>query len=86
MTIYEFQEALARIADEANFPPNHGIYSGSEISSVAQRAKMPLAYKIEGLLMKLYEALCDDGFKKINPRPDKSFFWKNPEDSEEVVA
>lgn len=47
-----------------------------------KRKQLPLQFKLESLIMRLYDNFCDFEFKKQNPRPEKSFFWKDPNESE----
>lgn len=43
---------------------------------------MPLAHKLEGLIIKLFDTCCDTQFKATYPKIGKSFFAKNNNDSD----
>lgn len=86
MSMVEFYEALARIAEEASLIPmlgEYGVYpdDGSDWTLERRKAE-PLGHKIEALILRLYDCCTDTAFKLNIPRPDRSFFWKDPEESD----
>lgn len=82
MSLVEYYEALARIAETANLPPFSGLFPEETQWTQEKRKQLPLQFKLESLIMRLYDNFCDFEFKKQNPRPEKSFFWKDPNESE----
>lgn len=43
---------------------------------------MKLGHKLEGLIMRIWSNICDGGFKQTHPKIEKSFFWKDPDESD----
>ena len=82
MNIYEFQEALARVAEEACLPPGIGIYNQDYEWTMDKKKKLPLHYKLEGLVLQLLKYCTDKYFKKTYPVLEKSVFYKDPNESD----
>jgi len=82
MSLIEFYEALARVADEACLPPLEGVYSEEEVSTLQKKMAMPLGHKLEGLIVRLFETCCDPGFKASYPKFTYSFFKKAGDDDD----
>jgi hypothetical protein len=78
----EFYEALARLAEEASLPPLEGVYSEEDVATLEKKMRMPLAHKIEGLIMRIFNTCCDSGFKASYPKITQSFFTKATDDSD----
>ncbi|EGR29347.1 leucine rich repeat protein [Ichthyophthirius multifiliis] len=76
MSQVEFYEALARIAEEASLPVGPGVYEENYEWTWEKRKEQILGYKIEGLILKIFDTVCDAGFKSQYPKITKSFFVK----------
>lgn len=59
MNQIEFYEALARIAEEASLPPHAGLFPDDKVWLIAEKQKLPLGYKLESLLLRIYDNICD---------------------------
>ncbi|EGR33095.1 leucine rich repeat protein [Ichthyophthirius multifiliis] len=81
MSLVEFYEALARIAEDANFPVGNGIVEEGFDWTWEKRKQQILAHKIEGLILRLFNTVCDASFKAQYPKIQKSFFVQT-EDSD----
>ena len=82
MNIYEFYEAMGRIAEEACLLPGKGIYGEDYEWTLEKKKAMPLHYKLEGLVLILYKNCTDAEFKKNHPSIEKSIFCVNPDESD----
>ncbi|KAL4466565.1 hypothetical protein ABPG72_010616 [Tetrahymena utriculariae] len=82
MSQVEFYEALTRIAQEACLIVGPGIYPADYEWTWEKRQQQSLAYKLEGLVLRLLDTVCDSSFKAQYPKIEKSFFVK-VDDSEE---
>ena len=62
MSIVEFYEALARIAEEANLEPFKGIYNEEDMPewTYENRKNQILAHKLEAFIIKIFYS-CSDG-------------------------
>jgi len=82
MNIYEFYEAMGRIAEESCLLPGKGIYDEEYEWTLEMKKAMPLHYKLEGLELILYKNCTDAEFKKNHPSIEKSIFCVNPDESD----
>ncbi|KRX01621.1 hypothetical protein PPERSA_00328 [Pseudocohnilembus persalinus] len=87
MSPVEYYEALARIAEEANLIPVLGPFGVDQDENkdkwtLEKRKNQKLGHKLEALIWRMYECCTDLAYKQNNPVLEKSFFWKDPEESE----
>ncbi|KRX05204.1 hypothetical protein PPERSA_06838 [Pseudocohnilembus persalinus] len=84
MNLVEYYEALARLAEKANFPPHPTLQE--EINDFdwpyEKRNQQKLGWKLEGLILRLLENCCDPNFKYTYPKITKSFFCKPDDDDQ----
>lgn len=64
MSQLEFYEALARIAEVASLKPITGIYPEDQEITYEFRKNMLLGYKLEALLVRMLNYVCDASFKE----------------------
>ncbi|KAL4456118.1 hypothetical protein ABPG74_014079 [Tetrahymena malaccensis] len=86
MYIVEFYEALARIAEAASLEPIQGLYFVDEEWNLEKRKSQILAHKLEALIVRLLNTLCDAAFKEKYPPINKSFFVKEEDSDVELVS
>ncbi|KAL4463939.1 hypothetical protein ABPG74_005876 [Tetrahymena malaccensis] len=85
MSIVEFYEALARIAEEANLQPLSGIPNVEDQTQLSyeQRKNLLLAYKLEALIVRLLNTCSDAGFKATQNQITTSFFSASKQNNEQ---
>ncbi|KAL4510557.1 hypothetical protein ABPG72_004711 [Tetrahymena utriculariae] len=85
MSIVEFYEALARIAEEANLQLLPGIPNVEEQTQLSyeQRKNLLLAYKLEALIVRLFNTCSDAGFKATQNQITTSFFSNSKQKNEQ---
>lgn len=86
MSKVEYYEAISRIAEEASLCPvlgEFGVYDEQEKDWTLDRRKGErLGVKLEAFILRMYDCCCDLSFKANFPRPTKSYFWKDPNESD----
>lgn len=81
MSIVEYYEALARLADKANLEPHPSLQEeiGEKHWPYEKRKACKLGWRLEMLLLRLLDTCCEESFKAAYPKVEKSFFCR-PDD------
>ncbi|EGR32874.1 leucine rich repeat protein [Ichthyophthirius multifiliis] len=83
MSLLEFMEAVARIAEDVSLEPIEGIrFVDQDWEDLERRKNQPLGHKLEAFIVKLLQCCCDSLFSEKYPKIKKSFFTIDQNDEE----
>lgn len=87
MSITEFYEAVARLAEKASFLPLPGAPGVQNVDDESEwplikRKDLKLGYKMEGFVIKMLQFCTTPTQRSTQPHYEKSIFWVDPDDSE----